>query len=125
MAEWTYPSAMFAMIPYGIEPVPVAMDSQGIRSDMLHKLLSEWDEGAHNMPRYVISKSIDMPQRLTLFSPHVMYTVPVGQNPSGAVSNLRIQCMIPLLSRFHRLWVRLGRRKYTIFVCNTVRPGRK
>ncbi|EGN93075.1 hypothetical protein SERLA73DRAFT_172428 [Serpula lacrymans var. lacrymans S7.3] len=64
--EWTYPSAMSAMAPYGINPVPIAMDSQGMRADSLNTLLSEWDEEARHMKR-----------------PHVMYIVPVGQNPKG------------------------------------------
>jgi aromatic amino acid aminotransferase I / 2-aminoadipate transaminase len=54
MAEWTYASAVFAMIPYGIEPVSVAMDSQGIRSDALRKTLEEWNEETRHMPRCVV-----------------------------------------------------------------------
>jgi len=66
-SEWTYPSAMASMKPYGITPVPVAMDSQGMRSDALRTVLAEWDQDARGMAR-----------------PHVLYTVPVGQNPTGA-----------------------------------------
>jgi len=65
-AEWTYPSAMAGMLPNNITPVPIAMDGQGMRADALRAVLSEWDETARGMPR-----------------PHVMYTVPVGQNPTG------------------------------------------
>lgn len=65
--EWTYPSAMASMQPHGIKVVPVAIDGQGMRSDALRTVLSEWDETARGMPR-----------------PHVMYTIPVGQNPTGA-----------------------------------------
>lgn len=65
--DWTYPSAMAGMKPFGIQPVPVAMDSEGMRSDDLRKVLAEWDEAARGFKR-----------------PHVMYTVPIGQNPSGA-----------------------------------------
>ncbi|KAJ3558312.1 hypothetical protein NM688_g998 [Phlebia brevispora] len=65
--EWTYPSAVYASQPYNLRPVPVAMDSEGMRADDLRKVLSEWDESKRGAKR-----------------PHVMYTVPVGQNPSGA-----------------------------------------
>ncbi|PSR73704.1 hypothetical protein PHLCEN_2v10623 [Hermanssonia centrifuga] len=65
--EWTYPSALYSSLPYNIKPVAVAMDSEGMRADALRKVLSEWDEEARGAKR-----------------PHVMYTVPVGQNPSGA-----------------------------------------
>ncbi|KAJ3501035.1 hypothetical protein NLJ89_g9522 [Agrocybe chaxingu] len=65
--EWTYPSAIASMKPYGVNPVPVAMDGQGMSSIALREVLSSWDEKARRMPR-----------------PHVMYIVPVGQNPTGA-----------------------------------------
>ncbi|CAL1700165.1 unnamed protein product [Somion occarium] len=69
--EWTYPSALANSQPFNIFPVPIAMDSEGMRSDDLRKVLSEWDETARGGKR-----------------PHVMYTVPVGQNPSGATMGL-------------------------------------
>ena len=59
---------MATMKPLGIRPVPVGMDGQGMSAVALDKLLSEWDvEARGGMPR-----------------PHVVYTVPVGQNPTGA-----------------------------------------
>lgn len=67
--EWTYPSALASAAPYNIRPIPVAMDSEGLSADSLRKVLAEWDEEARGARR-----------------PHVIYTVPVGQNPSGAVS---------------------------------------
>ncbi|KAI0685029.1 pyridoxal phosphate-dependent transferase [Cytidiella melzeri] len=65
--EWTYPSALSSSAPYNILPVAIAMDSEGMRADDLRKTLAEWDETARGARR-----------------PHVIYTVPVGQNPSGA-----------------------------------------
>ncbi|KAI0089178.1 PLP-dependent transferase [Irpex rosettiformis] len=65
--EWTYPSALASAAPYNIRPIPVAMDSEGLRPDHLRKTLAEWDQEARGARR-----------------PHVIYTVPVGQNPSGA-----------------------------------------
>ena len=70
--EWTYPSAMSSAKPYGVRPVAIKIDNEGMRSDDLRKVLSEWDEEARGAKR-----------------PHVMYTVPVGQNPTGAVGNSR------------------------------------
>ncbi|KAI0329543.1 PLP-dependent transferase [Cubamyces sp. BRFM 1775] len=64
--DWTYPSALASSQPYGVHPVGVPMDNEGMRSDELRKLLSEWDETARGCKR-----------------PHVMYTIPVGQNPTG------------------------------------------
>ncbi|KAH8094916.1 PLP-dependent transferase [Cristinia sonorae] len=65
--EWTYPSALATAQPVGCKPVPIRMDGEGMRSDDLKKVLSGWDEQARGAKR-----------------PHVMYTVPIGQNPSGA-----------------------------------------
>lgn len=65
--EWTYPSAVSASKPFGMHPVPVAMDKDGMSSIDLRKVLSEWDETVRGCRR-----------------PHVMYTVPVGQNPCGS-----------------------------------------
>ncbi|KAL0949926.1 hypothetical protein HGRIS_009954 [Hohenbuehelia grisea] len=67
VAEWTYPSAMACMKPLGIKPVPLPIDEQGISSVGLRKVLAEWDEDSQGMAR-----------------PHVLYTVPIGQNPTGA-----------------------------------------
>ncbi|KAI0776130.1 PLP-dependent transferase [Trametes elegans] len=64
--DWTYPSALASSEPYGIRPVGVPMDHEGLRADDLRMLLSEWDEAARGSKR-----------------PHVLYTVPVGQNPTG------------------------------------------
>lgn len=51
-SEWTYPSAMASALPFGVTPVAIAMDGQGMRSDDLRKVLSEWDvEARGGMPR--------------------------------------------------------------------------
>ncbi|TFY78193.1 hypothetical protein EWM64_g5817 [Hericium alpestre] len=68
--EWTYPSAIASAQPYGVSVLPVSMDGEGMRPDDLRRVLAEWDESKGRRP-------------------HVMYTVPVGQNPSGATMGLR------------------------------------
>ncbi|KAF8655284.1 hypothetical protein AX16_003183 [Volvariella volvacea WC 439] len=64
--DWTYSSAVATMVPHGIRPVAVPMDFHGMRGDRLREILVGWDAEAQQMPR-----------------PHVMYTIPVGQNPTG------------------------------------------
>ncbi|KAJ7682833.1 pyridoxal phosphate-dependent transferase, partial [Mycena polygramma] len=77
VSKWTYPSAMASMKPYNIKPVPIEIDGEGMRSDALRTVLTEWDETARGMPR-----------------PRVIYAVPIGENPtgtnSGAVNNVHI-----------------------------------
>ena len=67
--EWTYPSALASAKPYGVLPVPIKIDGEGMRADDLRRVLAEWDEEERGAKR-----------------PRVMYTVPIGQNPTGAVS---------------------------------------
>ncbi|PCH40915.1 PLP-dependent transferase [Wolfiporia cocos MD-104 SS10] len=65
--EWTYPSALASAKPHGMHPYPIAMDKDGMSSADLRKVLSEWNENVRGCKR-----------------PHVMYTVPIGQNPCGS-----------------------------------------
>ncbi|KAJ7228693.1 pyridoxal phosphate-dependent transferase [Mycena pura] len=55
VSKWTYPSAMAAITPYNIKPVPVDNDAQGMRADALRTILIEWDESARGMPRSNLS----------------------------------------------------------------------
>jgi len=64
--EWTYTSVKAMAEAQGYCPIPVAADHQGMRIDVFHHLLSTWDEKARMMKR-----------------PRVLYTVPVGENPTG------------------------------------------
>lgn len=52
---WTYPSALACMKPYGILPVPVGMDGEGMCAEKLREVLSGWDEKERGMPRWAIS----------------------------------------------------------------------
>ncbi|KAF8314571.1 pyridoxal phosphate-dependent transferase [Cantharellus anzutake] len=64
--DWAYTSALSAAAPYGVKPVGVAMDGQGLRADALEEVLEHWNPARRGGPR--------LP---------VLYTVPVGQNPCG------------------------------------------
>ncbi|KAL4247015.1 Class-I pyridoxal-phosphate-dependent aminotransferase-like protein [Abortiporus biennis] len=70
--EWTYPSAIASSHPYGISPASVKMDGEGMRSDDLRQVLASWNEEERGAKR-----------------PHLLYTVPIGQNPSGATMGLQ------------------------------------
>ncbi|KZP00312.1 PLP-dependent transferase [Calocera viscosa TUFC12733] len=65
--EYTYPSALASAWPLGVRPVPIKMDGEGMLAGDLDQVLSGWDVEARNGMK----------------KPHVMYTVPVGQNPCG------------------------------------------
>lgn len=63
-SEWTYPSAITTMAPYGICAVPVAMDGQGMSSDGLREVLVSWDEQARGMSRCRVHASETSQARL-------------------------------------------------------------
>ncbi|KZV68120.1 PLP-dependent transferase [Peniophora sp. CONT] len=68
--EWTYPSALASAAPIHINVLPIALDGIGIRPDALREALANWDESKGRRP-------------------HIMYTVPIGQNPSGATMDIQ------------------------------------
>ncbi|KAK0225502.1 PLP-dependent transferase [Armillaria fumosa] len=68
----TYPSAQALWIPMGCNGVPIEMDSEGMRSDALEDVLRRWDFDHPGAKR-----------------PHVLYTVPTGQNPTGCTMSAR------------------------------------
>jgi len=65
---WTYPSAIESGWPMGIRPVPIGIDAEGIDPEALDKTLSEWNVEERGTKK-----------------PSVLYTVPVGQNPTGSI----------------------------------------
>lgn len=102
--EWTYPSALATARPYGVQPIPVKIDGEGMRSDDLRKVLAEWDEEVRGAKR-----------------PHLMYTVPVGQNPTGAVSHFIFTSCDHWLKEYNiRRWELFARRRSTTSAWNMV-----
>ncbi|KAF8524564.1 PLP-dependent transferase [Hysterangium stoloniferum] len=69
--ELTYPSALACFKPAGVKILGVGMDAQGMSAVILEHILSTWDETTRGAKR-----------------PHVMYTIPIGQNPTGSTMGL-------------------------------------
>ncbi|KAF2403945.1 PLP-dependent transferase [Trichodelitschia bisporula] len=65
--EWTFASAVETAAPMGVRIVPIPMDAQGLLPVELDRVLAGWDERARGARK-----------------PRVLYTVPTGQNPTGA-----------------------------------------
>lgn len=63
--EWTYPGAMNAYMPYEVNTVALKMDAEGVIPEYMENVLANWDDSKGRRPR-------------------VFYTVPTGQNPTGA-----------------------------------------
>ena len=67
MEEYTFSSAQETVLPQGVNVVPIKMDEQGLLPGSLDDVLSSWDEAARGARK-----------------PFVLYTIPTGQNPTGA-----------------------------------------
>jgi len=67
MEEYTYPTSQETMEALGIGIVGVKMDGEGLVPAELRNILQGWDEEKRGRRK-----------------PHVLYTVPTGQNPTGA-----------------------------------------
>lgn len=65
--EWTYPGAENTFMPYECVRVPIKMDGQGLLPEHLESVLGGWNESERGKKR-----------------PRVLYTIPTGQNPTGA-----------------------------------------
>ncbi|KAH7889596.1 pyridoxal phosphate-dependent transferase [Phlebopus sp. FC_14] len=68
--EFSFPAMTNAPLAYGINWVGVKMDSGGMIPEDLEKILFHWDEEKNER------------------RPHVLYMVPVGQNPTGSTLSL-------------------------------------
>ncbi|CAJ2500950.1 Uu.00g038030.m01.CDS01 [Anthostomella pinea] len=66
--EYSFSTALETAAPLGIKVFGVRMDEQGLLPGSLDEILSGWDEKARGGAR----------------KPTVLYTVPSGQNPTGA-----------------------------------------
>ena len=66
--EYTFATVVECAAPYGIKCQGVAVDGQGMLPDALDSVLSNWDPSAHQGAS----------------KPYMLYTVPSGQNPTGA-----------------------------------------
>lgn len=64
---FSFSTALETAAPLGIRVFGVDMDEQGLRPDSMDALLTNWDETARGARR-----------------PRLLYTVPSGQNPTGA-----------------------------------------
>jgi aromatic amino acid aminotransferase I len=70
--EYTFASAVETAAPLGIKFLGVKIDSEGLLPDSMDEILGNWDEKARGARR-----------------PHLLYTVPSGQNPTGATQGVQ------------------------------------
>ncbi|KAL4992341.1 pyridoxal phosphate-dependent transferase [Aspergillus falconensis] len=88
MEEYTFSSAQETALPQGVNVAPVKMDEQGLLPGDLDDLLSNWDEKARGARK-----------------PFVLYTIPTGQNPTGATQSVERRKEIYKVAQKHDIYI--------------------
>ncbi|KAI1765331.1 PLP-dependent transferase [Hypoxylon sp. FL1150] len=86
--EYTFSTALETAAPLGIRVFGVKMDDQGLRADSLDEVLETWDEKARGARK-----------------PTVLYTVPSGQNPTGATQGVQRRKDIYEVCKKHDIFI--------------------
>ncbi|KNG52857.1 aromatic amino acid aminotransferase 1 [Stemphylium lycopersici] len=68
--EYTFSAAVEIATPLGIRPVSIPIDSEGLLPEAVDDILSDWDVYTYGTRK-----------------PHLLYTIPTGQNPTGATQS--------------------------------------
>jgi aromatic amino acid aminotransferase I len=86
--QYSFPAAIETAVPMGVRCAAVAMDSQGMLPSSLDEVMTNWDERARGSRK-----------------PFLIYTVPTGQNPTGATQSLDRRREIYAMARKHDLYI--------------------
>ncbi|KAF2836494.1 PLP-dependent transferase [Patellaria atrata CBS 101060] len=86
--EYTFVTAVETAAPMGVKVVGVKMDSEGLLPSALDEILSSWDENVRGAKK-----------------PFLLYTVPSGQNPTGATQGAERRRSIYKLAQKHDLYI--------------------
>ena len=87
--EYTFSTAVETARPMGVHCVGVKMDEQGLLPSHLDSILSTWDPVAHNGAS----------------RPWLLYTVPSGQNPTGATQSKQRRKEIYRMAQKHDIYI--------------------
>lgn len=86
--EYSFSSALETAAPLGIRIAAVKMDEQGLLPEDMDQVLSNWDEKERGAPK-----------------PHVLYTIPSGQNPTGATQSAERRAEIYKVAQKHDVFI--------------------
>ncbi|GMF78695.1 unnamed protein product [Aspergillus oryzae] len=88
MEEYTFSSAQETALPQGLKVAPVKMDEEGLLPESLDEVLSNWDESARGARK-----------------PFVLYTIPTGQNPTGATQQAERRKAVYKVAQKHDVYI--------------------
>lgn len=86
--EYSFSTALETAAPLGVKVFGVALDEQGLRPESMDEILSNWDESDRGARK-----------------PHVLYTVPSGQNPTGATQGVERRKAIYEVCQKHDIYI--------------------
>lgn len=87
--EYTFSTAAETARPMGVQCIGVKIDEQGLLPSSLDSIVSSWDPAAHNgAPK-----------------PWLLYTVPSGQNPTGATQSKQRRKEIYRVAQKHDIYI--------------------
>ena len=86
--EYTYPTALETGDPLGIRFVGIRIDADGIIPEDMDSILGGWDDEARQGAK-----------------PQVLYTVPTGQNPTGATLSLERRQAVYKICQKHDIYI--------------------
>ncbi|KAI1369250.1 aromatic amino acid aminotransferase-like protein [Xylaria arbuscula] len=86
--EYSFSTALETIHPLGIKVFGVPMDEQGLLPNSLDEIMSNWDEDARGARK-----------------PAVLYTVPSGQNPTGATMGAQRRQEVYDVCRKHDIYI--------------------
>ncbi|KAH6664579.1 pyridoxal phosphate-dependent transferase [Halenospora varia] len=87
--EYTFATAVETVMPMQVKFAGVKMDEEGMLPESLHDLLENWDSATFGGAR----------------KPFLLYTVPTGQNPTGATQSAKRRKDIYNVAQQHDLFI--------------------
>lgn len=86
--EYTFASAVETALPLGCKFLSVKMDEQGLIASDMDEILTNWDVKARGARK-----------------PHLLYTIPTGQNPTGATQGVQRRKDIYKVCQKHDIYI--------------------
>jgi aromatic amino acid aminotransferase I / 2-aminoadipate transaminase len=86
--EYTFTTAFETAIPLGLKVLGIKMDSEGLIPEIMDEILSNWDVKARGAGK-----------------PHLLYTIPSGQNPTGATQGTERRKALYRVAQKHDIYI--------------------
>jgi aromatic amino acid aminotransferase I len=86
--EYTFAAAVETARPLGVRVCGVPVDAEGLLPEVMDDILSNWDVNGRGSRK-----------------PHILYTVPTGQNPTGATQGIERRRALYKVCQKHDIYI--------------------